>query len=539
VVHAAQHLAAGGESPAVDVAELLEDAEAARERLGERPALRPGAAVRFELRVAARQHLVGHRAVEAPDEVGRQVVGRAERRVQVRRRRERDARHVGERGLGVEDGHGVALVVEPAPARAARELGVLPRGQRRAARAPVLAEALDDDGARRHVDPERERLGREHDAEQPLEEALLDGELHGRDEAGVVGRDAALERLDPLVPAERLEVLVAEVLGALLGDGADAAPRGPVEQAHPLPDALAHRVLARRPREDEVDAGQQVLVLQELDHLGAPWRADGDVRGRVPLAAERRGRPLAAHGAQDAVDAPALGRDRLVVEEVQQHRLVVVAPLEGHVVVQVDRASALDDDLERAAHRRQPLPQHDGVGDRRRQADERDVGRGEDEDLLPHPAAVGVLEEVDLVEDDDAEPVELGAPGQQHVAQHLGRHHDDRRARADGRVAGEQADRLLAVLLAQVGELLVRQRLERRRVEGLAPFGPRAVHGVGGDERLARAGGGAHEDRAAAVERVERLALEGVEREAERGGERLADRRRHFLSSFPTPMAPK
>ena len=94
---------------------------------------------------------------------------------------------------------------------------------------------------------------------------------------------------------------------------------------------------------------------------------------------------------------------RLAVEQVDEHGLVVVAPLQGDVVVQVDGPCALDDDLELAANRAQPLAEHLGVGDGRRQADERHVRRGEDEDLLPHAPAVGVLEEVDLVEDHGAE----------------------------------------------------------------------------------------------------------------------------------------
>ena len=269
-------------------------------------------------------------------------------------------------------------------------------------------------------------------------------------------------------------------------------------------------------------------------------RIGDGVADRRPRPPHGAARPEPALGPHHGVDAAALGAQRLAVQQVDEHGLVVVSPLERHVVVQVDRAGPLDHDLQGAADRAQPLPQDLGVGYRRREADERHVGRREDEHLLPDPAAVGVLEEVDLVEHDDAEPVQLRRAGEQHVAQHLGRHHDDRGAGPDRDVPGQQADRALAVLLAEVGELLVRERLERRRVEGLAVRGARAVHAVPGDDRLARSRRRAHEHRRAAVEGVEGADLEPVEREPDRGEERVADRLvRHLCSIFPTPIARK
>ena len=70
----------------------------------------------------------------------------------------------------------------------------------------------------------------------------------------------------------------------------------------------------------------------------------------------------------------------------------------------------------------------------------RTCGGQVDDHLLPHRPAVGVLQEVHLVEHDEAEVVERRRAGVDHVAQHLGRHHDDRRVAVDGVVAGEQAD---------------------------------------------------------------------------------------------------
>ena len=68
-----------------------------------------------------------------------------------------------------------------------------------------------------------------------------------------------------------------------------------------------------------------------------------------------------------------------------------------------------------------------------------------DDDLLPHRAAEPVGEVVHLVHDDEAEAAQGGRPGIHHVAQHLGRHDDDRRLAVDRGVAGEQADLVGAV----------------------------------------------------------------------------------------------
>ena len=73
--------------------------------------------------------------------------------------------------------------------------------------------------------------------------------------------------------------------------------------------------------------------------------------------------------------------------------------------------------------------------------------------------------------------------------------------------------------LHEVAVLLVRERLERRRVEDLAAVGPGLVDGVLGHQRLARPGGRGDQHALAGVERVEREPLEAVEREAAPGFE--------------------
>ena len=126
-----------------------------------------------------------------------------------------------------------------------------------------------------------------------------------------------------------------------------------------------------------------------------------------------------------------------------------------------------------------------------------------DDHLFPHRPPVGVLEVVDLVEDDVAEPVERRRGGVDHVAQDLGGHDHHRRFAVDRVVAGEEPDPGGAVGPDQVAVLLVRQRLERRRVEDLAPLGQRLLHGVLRHHRLARPGRGGHQHGTAGIECVE------------------------------------
>ena len=86
------------------------------------------------------------------------------------------------------------------------------------------------------------------------------------------------------------------------------------------------------------------------------------------------------------------------------------------------------------------------------------------------------------------------APAGAAVAAHDGhRHH--RRVAVDRVVAGEQADGARPVPVHQVVVLLVRQRLDRRRVEALAALGQREVHGELADHRLAGPGRRAHRAR--------------------------------------------
>ena len=109
-----------------------------------------------------------------------------------------------------------------------------------------------------------------------------------------------------------------------------------------------------------------------------------------------------------------------------------------------------------------------------------------DDDLLPHRAAEPVGEVVHLVHDDATEAPQRRRPGVQHVAQHLGRHDDDRGLAVEGDVTGEQADLVGAVDGGQLAVLLVGERLDRCRVEGLPALSHGQVHPELAHDRLAR-----------------------------------------------------
>jgi hypothetical protein len=117
-----------------------------------------------------------------------------------------------------------------------------------------------------------------------------------------------------------------------------------------------------------------------------------------------------------------------------------------------------------------------------------------------------------FVHDDEPEPGERARPGVEHVAEHLGGHDDHRCLAIDRVVAGQQADTPGPVPRHEVGELLVRQRLDRCGVEALASGGEGEVDGELADDRLAGAGGRSDQDAVAVLDRCAGLDLERVQR---------------------------
>ena len=82
-----------------------------------------------------------------------------------------------------------------------------------------------------------------------------------------------------------------------------------------------------------------------------------------------------------------------------------------------------------------------------------------------------------------------------------------------GEVPGHQTDAFRPELLAEVPELLVRERLERRCVEDLLTVGESAVNRVLANQGFTRAGGSTHHHRVALVQGLNRLELKVVEAE--------------------------
>ena len=409
---------------------------------------------------------------------------------------------------------GVAQLVDPPPAGPARQLRVLPGREELVALARELGELLDDHGAGGHVDPQGQGLGGEDHLHQGGGEAGLHRLLEGRDQTSVVGGQACLQPAEPLAVAQNPQVLVVEGPDPGLGDGADVAALLGGGEPHPVAQALADGVVAAGAAEDEDDGGEHGLLLQPLHHLGAT-RGVGARTGPSPR------RPALGLAGGPAVQGRRFAVGPSVDERGQEVETLAVA-LPHHVeVAQLDGTPLLDDGCGGAPDRLDPVGELLGVGHRGREAHQVHVGRAVDDDLLPHRAAVGVLEVVDLVEHHVAQALQGRRPGVDHVAQDLGRHHDHRRLAVDGVVPREQPHPAGSVQGHQVGVLLVGQGLEGRGVEGLPSREQGSGHGVFGHDRLARSGGGGDEHGPSGVEGVQRLDLVGVEGEAQRGHEGL------------------
>ena len=190
MVDGAQQLPASGEAPANRVAELLEDVVAGHHLVAQGPLGAGRPMVGLELSVGALYDFESGLELEVVDEIRGEVVSRSERRVQVRRRRERHATDVGQGHLVGEADNGVALVVEAAPSRPPGHLGVFAAGEKLAPGVGVLGKPLEGDRARGHVDAERESLGGEDHGQQVHLKADLDDLAEGRHHPGVVSGES-------------------------------------------------------------------------------------------------------------------------------------------------------------------------------------------------------------------------------------------------------------------------------------------------------------------------------------------------------------
>ncbi len=413
----------------------------------------------------------------------------------------------------------VAEIVDAATARPSGQLRVLAGREERMVIAGELRQLLDHHRPRRHVDTDRQRLGGEHHLHETLREAGFDDLLERRHHARVVSSDPGLQLREELPVAEDSEIVLLHPGQPALDDLADADALVDARQLHAGSQARLRRFGARVAAEDEVDRRQHVLGVEAFDDLEPRWRVQlapdpAPALATLPLPH----RLVVEPGRLRVRTAPDDGR-----QQVQPFRRPITDQVE---VVEPDRSFVLDDGDGLAPHGRDPGCELVSVRHRGGQADETNLRWQVDDDLLPHGASVGVLEEVDLVEDDKSKVVQRPGAGVDHVAEHLGRHHDRRRVAVDRVVAGQEPDRARAMDAAQVLELLVRQGLDRSGVERTFAVGQRGGDGVLGHHRLARSGRCRHQDRRAAVERIDRLDLEPIQREGV-VGDQLAPVRAH------------
>ena len=501
-------------------------------------------AIGLVLRERAVEQAVGLLGAVRPHQVGSHVVRRAERRPEVEGPAGRQFGDPLERHERTPQHHRLTDVVDAPPPGPPRELGVLPRRQHLVVVTGELGQLLDHHGPRRHVDADGEGLGGEHHLEQAGGEALLDGLLERRHHPGVVRCDTGLEPGDQLPVAEHGQVGVVQGGQALIDDRPDGLALGGRGEAH-TGGGRPRRLVALVAAEDEEDRRQHRALGEQVDRLQPPRRVEH------PLPAPpRRSAKRAASAYRLGVDAAGVGVGHPVDERRQELQAVVRAVADEVVVVEAHRPARLDDGGRRAPHRLDPRRQLAGVADRGGQAHQPHVAGEVDDHLLPHRAAVGVLQEVHLVEHHQPEVVEGRRAGVDHVAQHLGGHHHRRRVAVHHVVAGQQADLADAVALAEVTELLVGQRLQRRGVE--RPLAEAAHHldAVLGDDRLAAPRRCGHHDVAAGVEGGDGVELEAVELErvaaedlvAGRGGQAAAGcsaRRRRRCTRKPMPAEAK
>ena len=267
----------------------------------------------------------------------------------------------------------------PASPGPAGQLGELRRGQESWRVAGELRELLDHDGAGRHVDAERQRLGGEHDLHQALDEALLDRLLNGGHHAGVVGGDAPARgpRARGRSRARRGRRRAGRGRAGRRSRGSVPAPSVSVRRTPASPTG-GHGVVAAGPAEDEADRREQSLGRRDdRPPRGAGGCGTGGaVETRLPRAAAagvgvearaRRGwvgrRPAAARGGAARPDGPPPGSRGPARPDGGARRPSRWA-----------RGRVLD-----------PLRQLLGVGHRGREADEAHAGRGVDDAPPPTP----------------------------------------------------------------------------------------------------------------------------------------------------------
>ena len=257
------------------------------------------ALVRLELRERALQQRPGRLATDRADEVDGHVVAGPEAAAERVGAGAREAGELARVEALLPQHDGVALDVDAASPGASGQLGVLPGLDVGVGLAVPLDQLLQHHAAGRHVDAEGERLGGEDRLHQAHREQLLDDLLEGRQHAGVVGGDPALEGVEPLPVAQHPQVLVRQLAGAVLDVQPD--PLALLRGVEPQPGlhALLHGRRAAGTAEDEGDRRQQAVAAEPLDDVG-PAR-DRTAAGAAAVLGPEAGL-LAVQPLQVAVD---------------------------------------------------------------------------------------------------------------------------------------------------------------------------------------------------------------------------------------------
>ena len=282
----------------------------------------------------------------------------------------------------------------------------------------------DDARARRHVEPERERLGGEHHLDQPLLKEPLHGLLRVGEQTGVMHREPAPEQTPVELEQHALALVrVAQRRHALGERDVDALLLLVVGEVDAVHAASLQRLAAAPAREDEVDGGEHRAAAQHLDHL------EQIVVGRMPCLAKAR---LLHRIRLRELERAARRVAGLVEQRVQR-------VVDGEPHLERDRTLGPRHRLDGAAQTGHPRRDLTDVADRRRESDQADVLRRLDDQLLPHGAARVVVDVVDLVEHDVADSIDARGLVVEDVAQNLGGHHQHRRAVVERVLAGDQA----------------------------------------------------------------------------------------------------
>ena len=328
---------------------------------------------------------------------------------------------------------------------------------------------------------------------------MFDALLHEGQHARVVRGDAAHEAAFPRLGAEDDGILGRKQRDDLVHVALDLGGLRAGRQRDTRGENLANRILASCPREDERDGGQQPRAIERNQRF-APHADLAVPRARAAPAAHR--------------SVPRRGHELRIEFSLSGRRVEIKNVLaDDHVLVERDRALLGNDDLAGGAHFPDPRAEFLGVRHRGRQRDDRDVCGQVNDHFLPHWATHLVRQVVDLVEDDDSQIVERGTRVD-HVAQHFGRHDDDRGPGVHRRISGRQADVVRAVQVAQLQVLLVGQRFDGGRVERAHPLLERDVCAELADDGLTNTRGCGNEHGAASLDGVECLDLERVRSEA-------------------------